>query len=77
MSSTSTLVLILVFGFFGLVVALLFAKQLLGLVIINEREVGIMALWEFRGLTAHLGVRENAECPANLTRCAEKVSQPA
>ena len=34
--------MILVFGFFGLVVALIFAKQLLGLVIINEREVGVI-----------------------------------
>ena len=40
--STTTLVMILVFGFFGLVVALIFAKQLLGLVIINEREVGVI-----------------------------------
>ena len=42
MSSTSTLVMVLVLGFFGLIIALLFAKQLLGLVIINEREVGVI-----------------------------------
>lgn len=37
-----TFILIAVFGFFGLMLALIFAKQLLGLVIINEREVGIV-----------------------------------
>lgn len=42
MSSTSTLVMVLVLGFFGLIIALIFAKQLLGLVIINEREVGVI-----------------------------------
>lgn len=37
-----TILIIAVLAFFGLTLGLLFAKQLLGLVIINEREVGII-----------------------------------
>lgn len=37
-----TILIIAILAFFGLTLGLLFAKQLLGLVIINEREVGIV-----------------------------------
>ena len=39
---TATILFIIGFGLIGLTLGLLFAKQLLGLVIINEREVGVI-----------------------------------